>query len=205
MIRQIAGILGTILLLAGCSFDVSPPYQPPELTYAHLGMIDLDVSGIEVVDVYESPYKWPNVEHTWPIAPASAVHHWANDRLRAAGADRFLRFEILDASVIEEKLPYHEGLTGLFYTEPSEKYTTRLQVVMKVYGSGQALPESSVTIEAERSQTVMENASLEERERLFVQMVEALMQDFNTAAERNISQYLGAYTLPGDAARTYQE
>ena len=85
--RRASALLGLVLglvALAGC--ETPPPESRfPEMTFAHLGPIRLDVAEIEVIETYRSPLAPPNVEHLAPTRPAEAVRRWAADRLRAEG------------------------------------------------------------------------------------------------------------------------
>ena len=49
------------------------------------------------------------------------------------------------------------------------------------------------TADARRSRTLPEGISLNERERLYDQVVAALLQDFNASQEQAIRQYLHIY------------
>ena len=70
--------------LAACATpDPEPVY--PELSYAHLGAIPLDVRRIEVVRAYQPPARKPNVEHLFAVSPLAVAERWVKDRLRAIG------------------------------------------------------------------------------------------------------------------------
>ncbi|MCH8213764.1 MAG: hypothetical protein IIC54_06800, partial [Proteobacteria bacterium] len=46
-----------------------------------------------------------------------------------------------------------------------------------------------------RSRTLREDASINDRERMWFDLIEALMRDFNAELEKNIRQYLGGYLM----------
>ena len=46
-----------------------------------------------------------------------------------------------------------------------------------------------------RTRTVREDASLHDRKRIWFEMTEALMKDFNAEMEKNIRQHLGGYLM----------
>lgn len=186
------GILGiALLVLAACQAPALPP-PLPELTYSHLEPINLDVGRIEIVEQYVPPLKAPNVEHNFPTPPATAMRQWAKDRLRAVGEIRTARLVIKNASAIETKLETRGGLRGAFTKDQAERYDVTLDVVLEVRserGSAVAFANAVVT----RSKTVPEGLSLSERERVFHEMTEDVMEEVNSELEKNIRQFLVRY------------
>ena len=63
----------------------APQARFPELTYAHLGAMRLDVARVEIADEYHEPLRPPNVDHLFPTPPERAMRRWATDRLAASG------------------------------------------------------------------------------------------------------------------------
>ena len=49
----------------------------PELTFAHLTPIKLNVAKINVEVQYKPTLRKPNVEHLFPTPPAEAIKQWA--------------------------------------------------------------------------------------------------------------------------------
>ena len=185
-------VLGiALLVLAACQAPALPP-PLPELTYGHLEPINLDVGRIEIVEQYVPPLKAPNVEHTFPTPPATAMRQWAKDRLRAVGEIRTARLVIKNASAIETKLEITGGLRGAFTKDQSERYDVTLDVVLEVRGEdGVAVAFANAVVT--RSKTVTEGLSLSERERVFHRMTESLMDEVNSELEKNIRQFLVQY------------
>ncbi len=178
-------------LLAACE---TPPPAPvfPELTYGHLGQLRLDVAAVEVVSEYLPPLADPNVEHRVPRPPEAALHRWAADRLRAAGAKGTARFVIGDASIIETKLKIDTGFTGAFKKEQSERYQARVSVTLELLDD-KGLRRGFAAASASRSMTLDEDASLNDRDRLWFDLVKALMADFDAVMEENIRRHLGGF------------
>ena len=185
-------VLGiALLVLAACQAPVLPP-PIPELTYGHLEPINLDVGRIEIVEQYVPPLKAPNVEHTFPTPPATAMRQWAKDRLRAVGEIRTARLVIKNASAIETKLEITGGLRGAFTKDQSERYDVTLDVVLEVRGEdGVAVAFANAVVT--RSKTVTEGLSLDERARVFHEMTLSLMDEVNSKLEKNIRQFLVQY------------
>jgi len=188
-----AGILSFVLalLLAGCA--MAPPAQTlPELTYRHLQPINLSAWTLEVVSDYKPTMAPPNVEYRMPTSPEKALRRWAADRLILAGGADYARLTILDASVVEKRLNTKGGLKGMFINEQAERYQANLRVKLEVFGPGGA-PRGFATADAARSITIAEDVSLNQRKLVWFNLVEALMNDFNTEFERNIRKYLAKW------------
>ncbi len=169
------------------------PVRFPDLTYAHLGAIRLTVARIEIVDAYRPPLAEPHVEHRMPVAPAATLRRWAEDRLVAAGAPggARARFVIEDARVTETELPRTQGLRGVFTTDQGQRYDLRLAASIEVReGAAVAGRAAAVTTQ---SRTIAENATLDERERLWFAMVEQATRDLTAELERRMRENLARY------------
>ena len=179
--------------LAACN---TPPerYQFPELTYSHLPPIKLDVAVVDVVDSYHPPMAEPNVEHLFPVPPAKAMERWARDRLVAVGNNGSALFTILRADVVEVPLERTTGIKGVFTTDQSYRYDATMEIRLDAENTS-GLRRGTITAQARRSQSVAEDMSLNERERLWFEMTELLMRDMGTEIEKNIDQYLAAFKV----------
>lgn len=176
-------------VVASC--DTTPPkHDLPQITFAHLAPITLDAARIEVVSNYVPPLKAPNVEHRFPILPEAAMKRWAADRLRAGGAAGAARFVITDAAVVEEPLPLSKGLAGIFKKEQAERYNATAEASLEIIDT-RGLRKGFASARTFYSRTVAEDVSLNERERAWFEIVEALMLVFDSEMERNMRQYLG--------------
>lgn len=164
----------------------------PDLSYAHLGPIRLDVANVEIVDEYYPPLRRPNVEHEFPIPPADAARRWANDRLQAVGRSRTVRFTIRNAAVTEVKLERRAGVVGAFTTDQSERYFGVLDIGVEIR-SATGAREAYAEARAEQTRTVSEKASVNDRERVFFEMTEFLMKTIDAELERQIGQHFARF------------
>ncbi|MHA1598695.1 MAG: hypothetical protein ACTSV1_08235 [Alphaproteobacteria bacterium] len=176
------------LFLSGCA--MTPPAQVlPELTYAHLQSIRLHAGTLEIVSDYKSTMVAPNVEHRMETSPGQAFRRWAADRLVLTGGADKARLTIVDASVVETRLATQGGLKGAFISEQAERYRASLKVKLEIIEPGGA-SRGFASAEAIRSITVPEDASLNQREQVWFNLVEALMNDFNAEFEKKIGEFL---------------
>jgi len=180
-----------MLGLSACEATV-PAQELPELTYQHLGAIELDVGAIDISSNYRAPMAAPNVEHNFPTPPEKALRRWATDRLMAAGPGGLARFVIIDASIRETSLEQKKGLAGAFTKEQSERYEASVEATLEVVSDGETW-RGFVTAKASRSLTVREDATVNDREQAWFSMTEALMRDFDREMESNIRRHLAAW------------
>ncbi|MGB0631832.1 MAG: hypothetical protein ACPGRZ_14170 [Alphaproteobacteria bacterium] len=173
-----------VIIVSGCATDVQKPGFP-QISFAHLQPIALNVARVEVENRYLSPAARPNVEHEFPVSPAAVAMNWGRDRLRAAGAAGVARVIVRRASVVEVPLKRSEGVKGLFTRDQSERYDAVIDMMAEIRDEASNV---RVTVEstAKRSRSVSENISLIEREKVWFEMTEAMMSDLNTALENQI-------------------
>lgn len=174
--------------LAACESTVQVQ-KLPELTFSHLGEIKLNVSRLETVSRYKAPLKRPNVEHLIPAQPEKALKQWATDRLKTAGRTGLARFTVHEASVIEEKLKMDSSFTGVFTKQQSERYTARVEASVEVFDAiGKRRGFASAN--AVRSKTIREDATLNERDKAWSDLVEELVTAFDKEMTKNIKRHL---------------
>lgn len=179
-----ATFVAAVFLLAGCATDVERPGFP-KISFAHLQPISLNVARIEVENRYVSPATRPNVEHEFPVSPAAAASNWGRDRLRAVGSSGVARVIVRRASVVEVPLKRTTGVKGAFTRDQSERYDAVIDMMVELRdanGKVRVTAEST----AKRSRSVSENISLNDREKVWFEMTEAMMADLNTALENQV-------------------
>lgn len=180
----LATLLAAAVFLSGCANEVQRPGFP-QISFAHLQPISLNVARIEVKNRYVSPATRPNVEHEFPVSPAAAASNWGRDRLRAVGQSGTARVIVRRASVVEVPLERSGGLKGAFTRDQSERYDAIIDMRVEVR-DGQGNVRVSAESTAKRSRSVSENISLNEREKVWFAMTETMMSDLNTALENQI-------------------
>ncbi len=178
--------LGLVLSLGGCETPVQRQ-KLPELTFAHLSPLKLNVARIEVVSQYRPPLKAPNVEHLFPTPPLKAMKQWAKDRLRAVGRSGSAKLIITTASAIETALPVQTGLKATFTKQQTQRYDLTVEARLEVSSPN---GHGTATAHATRFSTVREDASIDAREKIWFDLTEALVHDFDKAMEKNMRQHL---------------
>ncbi len=183
----------TGLALAGCA--TPPPRQNLDtISYSERPPIRLDVREVEIQRSYQPPNAAPNVDHLFPVPPAAGAQLWAVDRLKAVGPTRRARFIVREATVIEVPLERESGLAATFTIQQSERYDARLVAELQILSEDGRI-EGSVTVEVEHSRTVPENLTLNERERTWHTMTQALLDEMDRQLDKTIKEALYAYLV----------
>ena len=185
-----AAMLVATGIVAAC--ETAPPRpEPPPLSYAGLPPLAFDLGRIRIVEPAAAPHP-SDVDHLFPTPPSVAIGQWVADRLRAVGAVGTLRVTIEEASARATPLVTNEDLEGLFTEEQAERLDLRLRVTIEAIDASGAV-NGSATADVERSRTLPEGITLDERERLYDEIVAALLHDYNASQEQAIRQYLHLY------------
>lgn len=186
-------LLAMLSLIISSCMEMGTPVAGPSLNFKRYQPIYMNVSGISVVEDYKSPMRAPNVEHLMPYSPADAVHIWVKDRLRTTGGDKTMQIIIKDARVVDVTPPKEEGFTDWIGMGDDHEYKARLEVELRIYGSGSAMSEANVNVVATRSIVMSPSASVHTRNRMYREMVFDMMTVLNAELEKNIFQHLGQY------------
>lgn len=184
-----------VIDLGGCS---TPPPQTrfPDLTYTHQPKLRLDVARIDIVSEYKSPYAPPNIEQDMPVVPEQAMRRWAADRLVATGTPgHSAQFVITDAKVIDTKLPKTPGLQGVFTTDQSDRYDASFAARLTIRADGGYYGTGEASAQATRARTVSEGLSVNQRNTVWFELVEATMNAFNTEFETQIRNNLARFLV----------
>jgi len=177
-----------LLALAGCETPVNVQ-NLPDITFAHLAPIPMNVASVQVENRFHPPLALPHVEHRIPVAPAKALTQWAKDRIKPVGTSGTAKLIIEDAGVTETKLERDESLKGTFTKQQSHRYDLAVRaslVMLDAAGAERGVSEAR----SSRSITVREDLSLNDWEKTLFETTDHLLTDFNTEMESNIRRHL---------------
>ena len=176
------------LLPAACATEPAPARRDM-IGFAGSPRIGLDVASIAVDDRYNSPGKPPYVEHIHPQTPAGIAQRWADDKLVAAGSRGIATLTILDGSVTEEKLATKGGVEGFFGDQLDTRLRAHLKARLTVSRPGTQPGESSTfsaDVNATGERTILQSASLNERDAAYDGLMRSLAQQFDSALEAEV-------------------
>jgi hypothetical protein len=205
MVLARRGALFTALaLLAACADGVPPPAAPPRpFDYTFLTPLKLDVARVEIIEAWQPPRTLPNVDHRMAIEPRAALAQMARDRVQAWGRDGSATVTIAEASLTEERLARSSGFTSLFASQPSERYTLNLAVVLEVRNAGGGT-NGRAEARISRTRTVNDDVTLAQRERIWDDMLRAAMDDaqgMNVEFEFQVRRALRSVLVPEGTPR----
>ena len=179
-------LLGLLLVgLAGCS---EYRQRTPDLTFAHLPPIVLNVREAQIDPRYRSPGTPPHIEQTVKPTPEAALLKWAQQRLRSDGAQNIARFTILNAPLTAEPLRKSSGVAGALKSEPEERWTVTVEAQLEILDeSGRRL--DGYTAKVTRTRDVPEGLTYDERDRFWYDLLSATMSDFDSEMATGIRRY----------------
>lgn len=185
------GAVSAAIAVGGCETQAELPNYAA-ITFSHRRSIRVRAGNVVARTTFVKPFKAPNVEHDFPLDLGETAERWAKDRLETDGGNGTITYTVLDASVIETPLEKTEGFTGLVTADQSERYdgTVRVLVEASDATTGQTA-ETEVTVK--RSVTIPEDATFNEREKVWYQMTEKLMADLDTQLEAAIRKHLSGF------------
>jgi hypothetical protein len=179
--------------LAACT---SPPAPPtfPDIHFTGETPIRLAVSTVQIRSDFRPTFQSPHVEHLFPVTPEHALDNWVHDRLVAAGgSNAYARVVIKDASVVEVELKKKkEGITGVFTTEPAQRYDASIDATLQIIDDT-GTPVRNIDVQVTRSQSVLEGITPNQRDQVWYDMTKTVMDDFDKEMTAKISAYLGGY------------
>ncbi len=169
---------------------------PPEAAAPHFTKepaLSLNVGKIEFADEYRSPGTPPNVEHLFDYTPADVFKTWVHDHIHPTGGQNTLQITISDASVVEAKLPKTKGLEGFFTVDQGSSYDGKLSVEMRIFKPGSAISEAEVSATTNHSSTLVENATLQQRDKLFYDLTLEMVNTIGSQLDHDMRQYFSTY------------
>ncbi len=193
--RKLGATLAALLALALAGCEVPSPEQKlPQLSYSHLAPYRLNVGRVEIASEYQSPMRDPHVEHVMPVSPEAAIKRWAQDRLRPVGTTGAVRVVIRDARVVEVPLQVDRGIGGLFKSEQAQRYDANVELVLQALDE-RNMPKNEIVARTQRSRTVTEGITLNQRDRIWFDLVDDMMKDLSAQLDSLIPQYFNEYIV----------
>jgi hypothetical protein len=183
-------LIPCFLLLVGACETAVEGRNFAQISFAHMPPIKLDVAKIDVREAAPEAPGNGNIEHELPVSLRGAARSWARERLQAVGQSGTAVVTVEQADFKEERLTKTKGLKGIFTTDQVERYRARLTLSVMI-----SSPTGSATARAmgSRSQTVPEDASLADREKVWFSMTEKLVKAVDAEMEKRIRKNLHSY------------
>ncbi len=174
--------------LAACSTP-SARQDYPDITFQHLAPFRLDVAHVEIVQGYR-PDPANDIADQFPEPPSKVAAQWAQDRLQAVGTQGQATYTITLAQSSDTGLHRSQGIAAVTKKDQSDRYDLAIAINLEVQKAGQS---GALTAQAARSQTVAEDLTLNQREGVLFNLLDATMKDLNAQLEKLIPQYVGGF------------
>lgn len=178
-------------MVSACTPSVRMP-DPVGLNYLAEKPIRLDVSRVEVLKKYKSSSVYPHVENDLPVPPVAMLQQWVQDRLLPIGKSGYAVVTIEDASVVETPLEGTKGITGYFTVDQAEQYDASLSVKIEIFDAS-GVSKGFAYARAKGSRTVCEDVTLGQRRKMWINMMEKLMNNLDEELNRNVKAYLNEF------------
>ncbi len=188
----------TKILLTGIAASVLAACPPPErpqfadITFSHLSPLAFDVAEIRIATPYREPLDAPHVGELFPVTPSRAARRWAEDRLRAVGERGTVTLTIRESSAVETELERTEGLKGLLTKDQSQRYEVTIDMQIEAFDPvGPRVAKASAR--AVRGSTVPEDATVNEREKVWYRLTEETINALDKTLTQQIEQHLAGF------------
>lgn len=163
---------------------------PADVTFVSRAPIQLDVSSVAVDQRYRNSSTPPFVEGTHQVTPSGIAERWTNARLVAVGNRGIATLTVMDGRVTQESLAVKGGLTGLFGDQNDTRLTAHLKarLTVSVPGSSGASANYEANVEARAERTILQSASLNDRDAAYMALMNALAEQFDATLTGEISK-----------------
>lgn len=187
---RILSLLLLLPLLAACAGDPPAPAAAQSVSFEARPPIRLAVAFVSVDSYYTPSGRDPYVEHLHKVTPESVARSWAQARLVATGGPGTAALAILDGTVVSEQLDKKGGLTGLFGDQLDTRLKARLKARLTVEKpDAEGNPASwTADVDATAEHTILESASLNERDEAYAALMQNLAKEFDAALTAEIER-----------------
>lgn len=189
------------LMISGCTTKTAPRTAAlPALTFAHLDPVPVDVTEIDIENLYNPASNPDDVSETFPTPPDIALRRYAEQRLTVSEKmPGTLKFVIEDARVHHNFIKPENGIVR--WTGFADK--DRYEVVMKirlytVMPSGQDSPHSILNMR--KAITIPQSYSLAEKEEAQFEFLRSMMDDVDKAVISTLSEKMDIVSTPVNSA-----
>lgn len=184
-----SALLG-LLALGACAGGPPPSTQVKQVSFTAKPPLKLDVAQISIQNSYAPPSSTDHLENSHSVTPVSVAEGWGNARLVAVGRQGTATLTIEEGSVVSEPLKTKTGLAGLVSDEPDTKLTGTLRARLTVLQPGM-ITGYSANVVAKATRTVLQSASLNDRDAAYSALIQALAAQFDTSFETQIRASMG--------------
>lgn len=178
----LAGVVLALSPLSACTMTGGGDVKPlPSLTAQFAQPYFVDVAAVSVETKYDPLANPKDVSSTFPTPPDLALKRYAETRLKAAGGQGILHFVIEDASVFKENMKSSNEFARWINVDNSDRYTAIVRIgLYRDAATGYGAPGAMGTqMKAERTLTIPDGVSLDERDRYLQDFMAKMLTDID--------------------------
>ena len=183
----IYGYFAAAIALAGCA-SVATSAPGPDMTFSQYAPVDVNIGNIQVINNAAASAN-PRV------SPAVALNNYANRRLRAAGTNGTLVFEIQQASMTTREVPNTGKLAEAFTLANPIEYTVTMRVGLNATNRT-TLPDVKSAFTLERKLTLPGGTSLADRDIQLNDLITGMIYDVDRAVGQNLGDNMQLLSTP---------
>lgn len=193
ILRRLGAVVFFGFMAAACAGDPPPPPAPATVSFEARPAFQIPVAFVAVDSYFTPSGRAPYVEHLHKISPESIARSWARARLVATGGPGTASLAILDGTVISEQLDKKGGLTSVFGDQLDTRLKARLKARLNVERpDAEGNPGSwTAEVDATAERTILESASLNERDAAYAALMQSLAAKFDAALTAEVERSMG--------------
>lgn len=185
-----------VVLVQACSSGAVKEGMPlPELTFAHLAPVHLNVAEIKTEQIFEPDQEHQKVINQMPISPNSAVLRYFDQRYVAAGNEGRLIIQIIDTTVSRAEIEPEGRFSKLIGINKKQKYNAMAHIDVR-FRRNTGSPASTSSVTARRTLTMPQNISLAEKDARLLEMIEDLVDEIDSIMIQSFDQTFGIIKNP---------
>lgn len=193
----LAGVVLSLSPLTACTMTGGDDLEPlPSLTAQFAQPYFVDAASVSVETKYDPMANPKDVSSTFPTPPDLALKRYAETRLRPAGGQGVLHFVIEDASVFKEDLELSNEIARWINVDNRDRYTAIVKIGLFRDAASYGAPGAMGTqLKAERSLTIPDGVSLDERDRYLQDFMARMLTDIDQAVTEALLNTLKLSTV----------
>jgi hypothetical protein len=180
-------------LLTACSSTSKSAGKPvPEMTFAHVEPIYVNVNAVDIENLYNPDKSENDVSSTFPTPPDIALRRYAEKRIKPSGQsqDR-LKFVIEEVQINHSYIEPSGSFSQLLKRGGKDHYDVEMRLGLYKFSPDGTMLDQSV-FSLEKDITIPEGLSLAEREMEQLKFLEQLMNDVDQAVTSALRDKISA-------------
>jgi hypothetical protein len=189
-----SSLLVALVLLAGCQ-TAPPPRPQAQIGFEKASPLLVPAGKVTLVDNYKPPLVPPNVEQNYQVRPTHIVRRWIAARTKPIdAAPGTITLAIADASVIEQPLEVKTDWRHIFSRQAEKNLIANISWRLSYDGPSLSWSTGGT---ATSTHGVLEEASLNDADQDYNEMIQSLAAAFDNRLEQQLGELREALASVG--------